>query len=188
MSIAEALMALAKDSKDERAWSVVHNHYWSYLVPVARRYVGPNTDATKDAVSETFWRFYLHGKFEPPWTEANLKPYLATICRNVCNDMRSRAARRREVERPLETENDSHYGSRGEASVEHLPAEELYDAVLNMLDGIDRTIFVMRVEGYSLGEIAERLRLSYRATATRWSRIKARIRGFLDVSEEGEGS
>ena len=138
------------------------------------RYVARLTgdgDEADDVVQEVYLRFLAR----PPANDANLRAWLFTVATNLVRD------RARERHRELLQRQDEQLPSttRAETRVELADARRELTALLAPLGQRDRTILLMRSEGFPHREIAEAVGTTTRSVGTMIARALRTIRKHI---------
>lgn len=136
---------------DERALEVLYDYYFAALAVYATRFI-PDEDVCTDIVHESFIR--LWEKRKQFGAAETIVPFLYTCVRNAClNELRHR--------------NIKHAVLEQQPSSLHLGEEVLENEIKRVvwseiakLPGDFRNIMSMTLEGYSIKEISEEMKLS----------------------------
>lgn len=173
----EHLVQLARQG-DERAFGRLVQRHERQVRGIVQNMLG-DTDEAKDAAQEVFLRFYR--ALDNFRGDANLSTYLGRIAINVALTHSERRKRRRwlswgaaEANALIpETADQSHDPARA----------ELRDALRHALGRLEpdfRAVVVLRlVEGYSVKETADMLKLPTGTVASRLSRAQRQLRETL---------
>ncbi len=136
-------------------------------------------DAAEDLAQDTFVRLYRRGSMpdEP-------SAWLISVGLNLLRNMSSSARRRAKL---LESNPGEHGHSTGPASADEMAqARETQARVRRAVDGMsdrDRSLLLLRAEGYSYREIASALELNVTSVGTLLARAQ---RSFRSIYEEGD--
>ena len=171
------LKRLRQMPNDQTAWGELFRLTWPFVVslchrslPAARRVLEAD-----DVAQEVYFKFARYWKEKRPSIEDRdtLFSLLAVMTRQLARDaIRWETRARRDVgkEQSLsETQTDD--GRHELAEIELL---DLLDKVCSALDPSDSQVLSLRLQGYELSEIAEKLDVSIRT-------IERKLRGIRDV-------
>jgi RNA polymerase sigma factor (sigma-70 family) len=179
--IHKALSALGVDRQDDEAWGTIINLSYPIALAIANRILHGALDLAKDAVWEAFARIARYADFQllaliAP--EAFLR-YLKQVTRRACYDLLKSLARRApEIQSGLDI---SELGIQSGAPTpeETLAAEELYSEITSILGPDEQGLLTLMLEGLTLDEIGERLKISYSTAGVRLHRLREKIRNYL---------
>lgn len=175
-----ALLA-SMQSGDRDAFRQIYERHFRSVALIALRFLG-SKELSEDAVQATFLVLWQKSK-EIVLADSSLMPWLATVCRLQCRNIKKKERRR------------------NHASIDvfpHLPAGEvsLEDQVINAaliqsLDGeiskmspVDREIFrLCLIEGFSYDDAGQSLGITKSSVRNRLSRLKVKLRTFLTVKD-----
>ena len=129
-----------------------------------------DAEEVKDAVQETFLRFFRHIERVDPAQDPI--GWLARIAVNVCRDQ-LRRRRRLAVLQPL----TDVYATAGDAA--SLPERELIRRAIEELPPKEQQAIVLHAEGFSTDEVAERLGNSVATVRVQLSKARAKLRTIL---------
>ncbi|MBN2486351.1 MAG: RNA polymerase sigma-70 factor [Bacteroidales bacterium] len=169
---------LIKQLRDghERAYELMFKTYYKELVVHANKYLS-DIESAKEVVQDLFVTIY-EKRFNLD-ISLSLKAYLYKSVQNKCINAIHSAKTREKYARYVK--DNSH---EPDAIVEsELSVSELENALYNAIDGLPpkcRMIFKLnRFEGFSNGEIAEKLELSKRTVETQITKALKILRGKL---------
>ena len=158
--------------QSESAW----RHWFAFVYPrvyyTLYRITGGDDERTADLTQGAIERFLRYRALDRVTTDADSIAYLVHTAQRMHVDLlrKSRA------------ERGAHEAVHVAAHEQVLAAEDEASKVLdlerltNRLDEPDRRLIGWLLAGRSLGQIAQRLGISYSAAATRVHRVKARLR------------
>lgn len=178
--IRQALRALGVNRQDDEAWRTIINLTFPIALATANRILRGALDLAKDAAWEAFARIARYADFQllaliAP--EAFLR-YLKQVTRRASYDLlRSLARRAPEIHGLVVSE--SGIQSSAPTPEETLAAEELHSEIANMLGPDERRLLTLMLEGFTLDEIGERLKISYNTAGVRLHRLREKIRNYL---------
>lgn len=173
-------------------WAKAYSENFATLCArAARRLTHGNSFDAEDAVSEAFARAMRYAP--QPETIRSVLPYLWTVVRNVWNVQQGR----------LSTARTAYLEDLDIEELESLPAVQVEPEILAILQKEDfllglqmklgpisleeQEMLELRLEGYSLEEIAEQLGEDVRRTQFRWYNFTARQRHrFLQRQSGGQ--
>ena|ERR1700694_4693051 len=170
---------LANSRNDETAWELLYHKLWPLVMAVTFRILGGRRDLAADASQEVFLRLLRYCKFDEFRDSDAFKAYVYVICRNVAVDFLSKFVRTSEIVTP-----EPHRESPG-SEVESLTPETIamlrqqLRQLLSELNGPDRQIVDLLIEGFSISEIAIQTGMTYSTVATRLHRMRRRIHNPL---------
>lgn len=170
------LLRLAENRGDEAAWTALYLRFRPFVYALAYRRTNGSADLARDAVQETFLRLVKYCPFHKLTDADDFRAYLAVVIRNVVAILRHR-------ERPSE-ESAGLLGSPDSDLAEPvllphgetIELRQLLRRALAELPPEERRALALRLEGYSLQEIADRLGISANNAAVRLHRIRAKLR------------
>ncbi len=173
------------EARDERAIRESAEKYGGYCHRLAYRIVGDERDA-EECVSDTWLRTW---DSIPPQKPSSLKYYLAKIVRNsALNRYKEKSRQKRGGDRmlaPLEELAEVVSASADmETELRRLALKEAMNRFLRGLSQDDRGIFLRRYFfAESHEEIAKRFHLKETAVRVKLSRIRQKLRDFLEKEE-----
>jgi RNA polymerase sigma-70 factor (ECF subfamily) len=181
--LSDVLSRIAADRSDEQAWSALYHRLRPFVVAVLYRQLFGVRGAVDDATQEVFSRLVHYAPFDRLQDEALFRGYLATVCRNVGNDVLKSVARQSRLgtHAPIEVEPAD---SQAESADRRAELRESFERVLAVLGPEDRAVVVMRyVLGRSNEEIAQRVGATPNAVAVRLHRALQKIRNLFDSND-----
>lgn len=139
-----------------------------------------DTEEVKDAVQETFLRFFRHiGRYDE---SKDLFGWLARIAINVCRDALRRRKSRVRIFEPIDETFDAPSGERAvdDDLIRRADLTRLREAI-DALPPKERMAVILRdVEGLPTGEVAQALNSTESTVRVQLSRARAKIRGLLE--------
>lgn len=178
---ADALQRLARDRQDEDAWRTVYQRFRPYVFTLAIREMRGAAELAGDATQEVFLRLVKYAPFEKLTRPEAFRAYLGVVTKNVIR------------RRPKQAE-EVHLGLLGDMEAElHEPVRtplgqvieirQLLLQALNDLPREDQEFLRLRLEGYAVREIAERLGTTANNAAVRLYRIRTRLKGHHALAD-----
>ncbi len=140
-------------------------------------------DADRDDVLQEIavqlWR--VHGRIDPRLREAS---FVARVALNVAISFQRRERRHRTARVGVDVD---HLAAAGPGPVERDDERERLRAAIDSLRDLDRALALLHLEGHDHAAIGEVLGISAANVATKWWRIKARLRERLvgGATEDG---
>jgi len=174
--IEKVLLRLVEARDDEEAWTALYIRFRPFVYALAYRRANGSQDLAKDATQEVFFRLVKYCPFKKLTDVDDFRTYLAVVTRNVVAIL-CRRERHPEVQTGLLGSPDSELGEpvltpHGET----VELRQLLYRALRELSREERKALALRLEGYSLQEIADRLGISSSNAAVRLHRIRAKLR------------
>lgn len=184
-SDAELAAQLAAGELDRLTLVKAYERFFPGMIIAAARALREHSAAAEDVAQETFSRILLEGTLARLKDRTRVRAFLKVAAERAALDALRVLARRKELDRQVAVQMDT----MAEAMLSPDPAPELaarlderLRKLLGRLGEVDRQILSLRLlERRSLSEIASRLKLSYSATAQRYSRAKARLLQVLET-------
>jgi len=168
-----ALRRLAQVRDDEAAWTTLYQRFRPYVYALAYRESGSAQDFAKEATQETFFRLVKYCPFERLTDVKSFRAYLSVVTRNVIAIL----GKEKNAETQMGVLGASELGEPVRTPLgETVELRQLLRRALAALGEEDQRTLSLRLEGYSLQEIAGRLGLSSGNAAVRLHRIRARLR------------
>jgi RNA polymerase sigma factor (sigma-70 family) len=159
---------LTRNARDEEAWSALHGLLQPFVWNLSLKILWRNPDAAKDATQMTFQRLWMYAEFSKYPLPDQFLPYLATVTKHVAWDMLKKQTAQAALEEAAATEAETLCVQ--PAQVQR--SRWLLATVLESLAGDERPIVELLMEGRSVGEIAEKIGLSYSAAGVRVHRLR----------------
>jgi RNA polymerase sigma-70 factor (ECF subfamily) len=176
--LSSALRRLAEDRHDEGAWSVLYNRLRPWVFTAASRQLGRADDRARDATQEVFFRLAKYGPFERLTDPDAFRSYLRVVTRNVTSLIHRQSTDHPEVSMGLLGDPEFEPSEPVRTPFgEILELRQLLQGALKDLAPEDRQAVTLRMEGFSIQEVAERLGITPGNAAVRLHRIRARLRG-----------
>jgi len=168
---------------DPRAWEIVITGSWGTALAVAHRVLRGQLEPAQDVAQEVFRRIVQYCNFQELQDADEFLAYLRAVSLNASRDALRRLAPRA-ADVPLEDlETGREPRSRPETPEEILLARQLREELLAQLDPTDQKLLQLLIAGYSLGEIAKRLGLTYSNAGVRLYRLREFLRDY--ITEKG---
>jgi RNA polymerase sigma factor (sigma-70 family) len=181
--LSQALQDLAMRRDDPRAWEIVITGSWATALAVAHRVLRGQLEPAQDVAQEVFRRIVQYCNFQELQDGDAFLAYVRAVSLNAARDALRRLVPRA-AEVPLEELETGRTPRSGpETPDEILLAQQLREELLAQLDPTDQQLLQLLIEGYSLGEIATRLRLSYSNAGVRLYRLREFLRNY--ITEKG---
>ncbi len=165
-------------SGDEAALLQLLQRYEAQLRVAARVLLGPKLRAQMDSLDlvQSVHRVLLPGLRDGKYDISSLDKLLA-LARTVVRHKVIRNWRRVQREQVTKEELGSGAGLfLSDDPSQATETEDLKQQILANLSGLDRQLVELRIQGYSTGEIAERLKCAPHALRARLSRLRQRLR------------
>jgi RNA polymerase sigma factor (sigma-70 family) len=172
--IAEALKTLAVSRRDEEAWETLYRHSWPFVRAIIYRRLGAVEGLVDDAAQEVFVRLLRSCPFSELRSPDAFRGYLWRVSDNVARRYRQQIVMSRTVALP-----DEGALPPNNTSVDLLDDVELgqlLQSVWRQSTEAERGLLRLLIEGYSIGEIAQKLRINYGTAAIRIMRLRRRLR------------
>jgi RNA polymerase sigma factor (sigma-70 family) len=172
----DCLLRLAENRGDEAAWTDLYVRFRPFVYALAYRRTNGSQDLARDAVQETFLRLVKYCPFHKLTDADDFRAYLAVVIRNVVAVLRHRE---RPADEPAGLLGSSDSDLAEPVLLPHGETIELRQLLRQALAGLppeERRALSLRLEGYSLQEIASRLGISAANAAVRLHRIRAKLR------------
>jgi RNA polymerase sigma-70 factor (ECF subfamily) len=178
IQLADVLASLAKNRQDDEAWKSLYKGMWPFIWTLVFRRLHGLKEAAEDASQEVFVRLLKSCPFDRLRDPEEFRAYTYTVAVNVSrNYMR---LLRVELKNRSVGELDS-VQSTMDTPEGNAERNDLLREIFGQLDERDQQLLKLLIEGYSLGEIASQLGLSYRNAAVRVHRIRKRLQAHLDA-------
>lgn len=177
-------------NRDERAIEESERKYGAYCFTVARNILGSSEDA-EECVNTALFKAWSS---IPPNRPKNLKLYLAKLVRRTSLDradiINAQKRGRGELMQVLDELREA--AAPGSEPLSELEAKELSNAVnafLHRISELDRCVFIRRCFfAEPVPQIAERYGISCGSARTRLSRVRKKLRKFLEKEGLIDGS
>jgi RNA polymerase sigma factor (sigma-70 family) len=183
VQLQNALQSLSVNRTDEDAWRILFEQTRATGVDAAKRVLRGQAELARDVAQEAFLRIFRYSKFEDlPEVDGFLR-YLRAVCRNAARDALKDLAAGSVVDSAEEVKLERIRVSK-ETPEDFVIAQETLNEFMNQLDESDRQVLSLSMEGYDLGEIADRLALSYSNTGVRLHRSRERLRNYLKTRDK----
>jgi RNA polymerase sigma factor (sigma-70 family) len=173
-SAAAALERLKSSPFDETAWRVIYREYWPLVATTVAHALARHDDVVEDVTQQTFLRLLRAGPASDFRSVDALRAYLRIVALNEARSyLRSQ---RREAGVLGDASEAAHVpASRSwTADYQVVEAEELA-SLLATLEESDRELVRYLVRGFSLGEIAAALKITYSAAGVRVHRLRRKL-------------
>jgi RNA polymerase sigma factor (sigma-70 family) len=162
-----AFSALKADPDDRAAFTAWYRETYPALFVTAHRATAGDRAAAEDLCQEAILAFMTRGGLAKVGTEGEALAYLRRSVVNAYID----GIRRNRREPP----GEAYLHAIGSAE-EGVDFEQQYHRLWAALDAAEQQLLRMMLDGHSLGEMAEKLGLSYSNTGVRVHRIRNKIR------------
>jgi RNA polymerase sigma factor (sigma-70 family) len=185
MSRADELSPLLKrleaSPSDEHAWSSLYRLMWPFVVAaVCRRLRGANRQIAQDAAQEVFARLLAFPPFERVWEADAFRGYLWTMADNVAKTYVRNVLTDEQRKAVIQNEGVNAYLDPGEAE-KGLIFEQDIAQVKSVLEPKEFELFGLLIKGFSIGDIAEKLGLSYSVVGVRLHRMRRKLHKLLNL-------
>jgi RNA polymerase sigma factor (sigma-70 family) len=181
VQLQNALKSLSVNRTDEDAWRILFEQTRATAVDAAKRVLRSQAELAHDVAQEAFLRIFRYSKFEDlPEVESFLR-YLRAVCRNAARDALKDLAAGSVAAEEVKLEE---IRVSEETPEDLVLAQETLNEFMNQLDESDRQMLSLSMEGYDLGEIADRLALSYSNAGVRLHRSRERLRNYLKARDK----
>jgi RNA polymerase sigma-70 factor (ECF subfamily) len=163
---------------DDKAFRRLYDHYAPFVWRIVYRTSGSDHETAREIVQETFVR--IHRSLKSFTAASSLGTWIYRIAFNAAQSYLAKTVRYRETTRPLDPDEPA---TRYSAS---FPADnyEMREVVTRVLDGLtpeDRFLLIAKeLDGLSFEEIAEISGKSPESLRTKMSRMKEKIRSFVN--------
>jgi RNA polymerase sigma factor (sigma-70 family) len=176
-SLAEALAVLAVSRRDEKAWENLYRLCWPFVRTVVYRRLGGVEGLADDAAQEVFVRLLRSCPFAKLRSPDAFRGYLWRVSDNVARNYRRRIATSPTVALP----DEEGFGVSGPGAglPEDVELGHLLQDLWHGLSSPERRLLRMLIDGYTVREIADKLGISYGATAIRVMRLRGKLRKSL---------
>jgi RNA polymerase sigma factor (sigma-70 family) len=165
----DLLRKLSKRRYDEKLWESLYRNLRSFVWALAYRNLSGNRAMAEDAVQEIFFRLFRYTDFSTFNTPEDFLAYLVTVTRHATVDL-GRKALRYAIESPDEYHEDSAKSDPTPQQIDQ--ARSLLGDVIGQMNGAQRQLAELLMEGKTLSEIARVLGLSYSAAGVRVHRLR----------------
>lgn len=185
-TIEEAIDRLKADPADERAWELLFSTMWPYELALAYREMrgALSPSDAEDLAQEVFVRLgrAWHSRQIDVTGSEHLRALLAVLTRHLALDRirrQHRYKRDRRTEIPITAAPDVPDGTADSAS--QAVWRDLVTKVSKLLADDERLVLEMRLQGYEIPEIAQRMAISARTVDRKLARIKGVLKYDLDI-------
>jgi RNA polymerase sigma factor (sigma-70 family) len=162
------LASLVRDQEDEQAWEALYKLMYPFVWNISKRILWRNQEAAKDATQITFTRVYKYGKFVQYPLPEQFLPYISTVAKRVAWGVLNEEADQSAAGEAAQQEAELHLVSPSQIA----KSKWLLEMVLEHVEGEERVIVDLLMEGRTVGEIAQSLGLSYSAAGVRIHRLR----------------
>jgi RNA polymerase sigma factor (sigma-70 family) len=169
------LLMLTRDRDDQEAWTALYGLVQPFVWNISLKILWRNPEAARDATQVTFQRLATYGDFRKYPLPDQFMPYLATVAKHVAWDMLKEQTARAANEEAAAAEAEK-------LRVQPAQIERnrwLLKTILSELDTEERQVVDLLMEGWSVGEIAEKIGLSYTAAGVRIHRLRQALLRLL---------
>ena len=183
-SLEAVLQQLGQVPDENAAWSNLIESTWPFVVAMCHRALQPQRRVcdADDLAQEVYLRFsrYWHEKRPTVRDRDSLFSLLAVIVRRMATDFgRWRTRKRRDVGRQQATSGSEVDDTAFE--YEEVELRDILDRVCEEIDGEHRMILSLRLQGYTVAEIAEKLAISERTIERRIQDLRQILGPHLTV-------
>ena len=181
--LSQALQDLAMRRDDPRAWDIVITGSWATALAVAHRVLRGQLEPAQDVAQEVFRRIVQYCNFVELQDGDAFLAYVRAVSLNAARDALRQLAPRA-ADAPLEElATGGEIRGRPDTPEEILLAQQFREELLAQLDPTDQKLLQLLIAGYSLGEIAKRLGLTYSNAGVRLYRLRGLLRNY--ITEKG---
>jgi len=164
--IADLLESLRRRPHDEKVWESLYGTLRSFVWAVAYRHLSGNHELAADATQETFFRLFRYTDFAAFGAPEQFLAYLVTLTRHSASDLWRKA-----IDLPASPKRPE--GCESEITPEQVDRAKLVLArTIGQLDGPQRQLAELLMQGKTLSEIARTLGISYSAAGVRVHRLR----------------
>jgi RNA polymerase sigma factor (sigma-70 family) len=172
------LQALAYDRENESGWRRLVTILWPYVFATNYALLGGVKDLAEDATQDVFLRLMKYGNFKELESGAALRAYLRTICRNTSRTYFKTLSDRLGYS-SSGFEKGADLSAEGIMPDDALELSELTASLHENLSESERKVLVLLIQGYDLGEVAQKLAISYSAAGVRVHRLRQKLLASL---------
>lgn len=184
-SLADLLRRLSQSPDDQHAWTGLYRKLWPFVFAINFRLLRGQRELAEDVSQEVFLRLRRYCPFRRLEGPEDLRAYTATVCRNTCRSYLKRSWGRDELaldeildEGALEVWTSPDF----EKQVE---ADDLLRNLFASLNPEDRSLLRLILDGYGIGEIAQRAGLNYSTAGVRVHRLRRKLSDLLGKNGPG---
>jgi RNA polymerase sigma factor (sigma-70 family) len=177
-AVAAALVHLKQAPFDDGAWGVLYRELWPYVVAVAASHLGFADEEIRDIAQEVFLRLLRAGPAAEFESAEALRAYLRIA---ALNEVRLFIRHRRRDARTFDASEGAEIDQLADAVDTDSPIieEEALRELLMDLGEDDQKLVRLLVQGFTLGDVANSLGISYSAAGVRVHRLRRRLRNFV---------
>jgi RNA polymerase sigma factor (sigma-70 family) len=174
----ETLALLQKDPKNNDLWKALYEEIRRFVYAVAYRVLSGKAELARDATQVVFLRLFQYCEFTEFSEPEEFLGYVGTISRHAALDL---IRSERGYVTGLELTLCDFQPGRPTPHQQEKAQNQLHD-VLEHLEPEEKALVDLLMEGFTLEEIAERLRVSYPTAAVRIHRVRQKLLKFLKAS------
>jgi len=185
LQLDDVVSRLRSDPRDASAWEQLFLLTWPYVLAVVHRhlYGSQSLADAEDVAQEVFLRLgRAWHKGEVSVADADsLRALLAVMATHAAADHHRRRGRlRRDVSKEVPVDETNEPVSSGDLELE---LSLLLEKFASQLAHDEQQILELRLQGYEVSEIADRLKVSSRTVDRKLLRIKDLLRPFIDFGD-----
>ena len=171
-ALAVLLEHLAEDPHDERAWQLLFDRMWPYVLSITFRKLRGERRLAEDAAQEVFLRLLHYGDFTKLRQPDAFRSYLAVIATNVVVDARTKLT----GETALDVETAARLPETAAGTIERrVEVADLLEQAFATLDDDERRLAHWVIQGYARREIAALMNISESNANVRVHRLRKRL-------------
>jgi RNA polymerase sigma factor (sigma-70 family) len=184
-TLTDLLRRLAISPVDENAWISLYRRLWPFVIAVMyRRLRGSQRAMAEDAAQEVFVRLLRSPPFQQIQDADAFRGYLWRIADNVAKSHRRKAWKDERGVQLLPEWRADDEGADLALEEKRFTLEETLHRAQKQLDPKEFELLQLVIEGWSLGEVAGILGLSYSNTGVRLHRLKRKLRNVPDMEKK----
>jgi RNA polymerase sigma factor (sigma-70 family) len=172
---------LAADRADEGAWLALYQYAWPRVMAISHRIVHGRRELAEDVAQEVFLRLLKYTDLARFPSSTELLRYLAVVARNAARDLQREHGESSDLPEipdatiPEALKSDAMLLSTAEVA-------HLLTKLSGKLGDQDRRLVDLLAQGFTVGEIARNLGISYSNAGVRIHRLR-RVVGKLLIPE-----
>ncbi len=177
-ALSNALSRLVENRADEDAWRILYKLSWPRVMATAYRMCRGRRDFAEDVSQEVFLRLLHYSNLRDFASTDQFQRYLTTLVVNAAHDMRKKDRDSENIHgipdellpQPLWMESHA---------LKTAETRDLLDKLSAKLGSEDNRLMGLLAQGFSLGEIAKNLGITYSAAGVRVHRIRRMLSKLL---------